>query len=82
MEHPLGNVYEIKVEEPLDPSWSEWFDDFTITLCNAGETKLVGFVRDQTALHGLLAKTRDLNLTLLSVRRIAARRESRKENNL
>lgn len=70
--HPLGDLYEIKVKEPLDPSWSEWFDDFTITISEGGEAKIVGFIIDQTALHGLLAKIRDLNLTLVSVRKIAA----------
>ena len=31
---------------------------------------LSGMVADQAALHGLLIKVRDLNLTLVSVRRI------------
>ena len=33
-------------------------------------TMLSGMVTDQAALHGLLIKVRDLNLTLVSVRRI------------
>jgi hypothetical protein len=35
-----------------------------------GETILTGRVADQAALHGLLIRIRDLNLTLLSVERI------------
>jgi len=70
MNHPRGGVYELVVREPLDASWSEWFDGFTITASENQETKIVGFVRDQTALHGLLARTRNLNLTVISVARI------------
>jgi len=70
MNHARGGVYELVVREPLDPSWSEWFDGFTITVSENGETKIVGFVRDQTALHGLLARIRDLNLTVVSVARM------------
>ena len=41
-----------------------------ITLTPDGETTLSGAVADQAALHGLLARIRDLNLTLISVIRI------------
>lgn len=71
MEHPIGEVYEIKIKEPLDPSWSEWFNGFTIRKSEDHETVIVGRVRDQTALHGLLAKIRNLNLTLISVTRVS-----------
>jgi hypothetical protein len=37
------------------------------------ETLLAGPVRDQAALHGLLARVRDLGLPLLSVKRIGDR---------
>jgi hypothetical protein len=68
--------YEIWVKEPLDPSWSEWLDDFTILWVADRGTRLAGVVRDQTALYGLLTKIRDLNLTLLSVRRVASENDS------
>ena len=35
-----------------------------------GQTTIAGPVTDQAALHGLLAKVRDLGLPLLSVRQI------------
>ena len=75
MSHSRGGVYELVVREPLDPSWSEWFDGFTITISEDRGTKIVGFVRDQTALHGLLAKIRNLNLTVISVARIESNGE-------
>lgn len=59
--------YEITVKEQLDDSWSGWFDGLTVTPAPDGGTLLAGAVRDQTALHGLLAKIRDLGLTLVAV---------------
>ena len=62
MNQPHGGVYELVVKEPVDASWSEWFDGFTITVSENQGTTIIGFVRDQAALHGLLARTRNLNL--------------------
>jgi hypothetical protein len=62
--------YRIKVKGPLDRKWADWFDGLTITPQANGETLLVGLVADQAALHGLLAKIRDLGLPLLLVRRV------------
>lgn len=62
--------YHIRIKGALGPAWSEWFDGFTITYADtSGETTLSGHVPDQAALHGLLAKIRDLNLELISVER-------------
>jgi hypothetical protein len=63
-------VYQIKVKGNLDERWSDWFDGFTITYPSEDETLLRGRVVDQAALHGILAKIRDLGLSLLSVERI------------
>jgi hypothetical protein len=63
-------VYEIRVKGYLAPSRSETFDGMQITLTPDGETTLCGTVADQAALHGLLARIRDLNLTLISVKRV------------
>jgi len=62
--------YQIRVRGHLDLKWRAWFDDFTIVPQANDETLLEGPVEDQAALHGLLAKIRDLGLTLLSVNRI------------
>jgi hypothetical protein len=62
--------YEIRIKGRIDQRWAAWFDGLTVTNTNSGETVLAGPVTDQTALHGLLAKVRDLNLPLVSVRRI------------
>ena len=65
-------VYEIRVKGTLERKWSDWFDGFTITPQANDETLLTGPVADQAALHGLLAKIRDLGLPLLSVKRVEA----------
>ena len=61
--------YEIRVNGVLDRRWSAWFDDLDITSNDRGQTTIAGPVVDQAALHGLLAKVRDLGLELLEVRR-------------
>ena len=63
-------IYQIRVKGNLDQRWSDWFDGFTVTLQADDETSLTGPVADQAALHGLLAKVRDLGLPLLSVKRV------------
>jgi hypothetical protein len=62
-------VYQIRVKGVLDAGWSDWFDGLAICPQANGDTLLTGPVRDQSALHGLLAKIRDLGLPLLSVKR-------------
>jgi hypothetical protein len=63
-------IYQIRVRGILDVKWSDWFDGFTIKPQGDDETLLSGPVTDQAALHGLLAKIRDLGLPLLSVERV------------
>jgi hypothetical protein len=66
-------VYRIRVEGHLDKKWSDWFDGFAITPQANDRTLLTGPVADQCALHGLLAKIRDLGLSLVSVERVEER---------
>ncbi len=75
-EHIRTEVYQITVLGHLDSTWSEWFDGLTITLVDSGETILTGPLADQTALHGVLIKIRDLGLPLLGLSRIDPERES------
>jgi hypothetical protein len=62
---PAG--YQLRVDGHLDRSWSSWFDDLTLTHEEDGTTTLTGSISDQAELHGLLAKIRDLGVTLISV---------------
>jgi hypothetical protein len=61
--------YEIWVKGVLGGGWSAWFDGLQVSSDDRGQTRIAGPVVDQTALHGLLAKVRDLGLELLLVRR-------------
>jgi hypothetical protein len=69
---------EIRVEESIDERWSEWLDGLVIAHVEAGPngtgggTVLSGPIADQAALYGLIAKLRDLGLSLLSFKRVAA----------
>ena len=65
-EHHL-TVYQLRVAGRLDQHWSAWLGGFTLTHEDDGSTSLTGTVTDQAELHGLLAKIRDLGLTLISV---------------
>ena len=65
-----AGLYEIRVQGVLDDRWSAWFDGLRVSSDQAGHTTIAGPVPDQAALHGLLAKVRDLGLPLLSVRRM------------
>ena len=67
---PLSDWYEIRIKEGIRDKSLTWFDEFAITQTASGETLLTGPIADQAALHGLLAKIRDLNLTLISVNRM------------
>ena len=66
---PQPQTYEILIGSPLDDEWTAWFDGFQV---RGGDdvTLLRGAVADQSALHGLLARIRDLAMPLLEVRRI------------
>jgi hypothetical protein len=62
-----AQYYEIRLKGHLDARWMKWFDGLIITLDENGNTLLSGPVIDQSALHGILKKVRDLGLPLLSV---------------
>jgi hypothetical protein len=59
--------YALRIRGHLDQHWSAWFGELTLTHDDDGTTTLRGHVVDQADLYGLLAKVRDLGLTLISV---------------
>lgn len=69
-----GPIYEIQIEGELDESWEAWFSSLTLSLeYSPGRppiTTLTGAVADQAALRGMLCRLWDLNLTIISVKRI------------
>jgi hypothetical protein len=73
-------IYSILVKGYLDQERSSWFDGLTITHTTNGETILSGSIVDQAALHGVLAKIRDLGLSLLEVKRSTSASDDRQAN--
>ena len=68
-----NNGYEIRVMGHLDQHWRAWFEDWTITDLENGETLLKSTKIDQPGVHSVLNKIRDLNLEFVSVIRISAK---------
>jgi hypothetical protein len=68
--------YEIRVEGQLPSDWSDWFEGLDIRCGPLGESVLSGPLADQAALHGVLAKIRDLNLKLISIDRRCTRKDN------
>ncbi len=62
--------YEFRVEGVLDGQWADWFAGLQVT-GDGTKTVISGLLTDQPALHGVLAKIRDLGLSLISVRRLS-----------
>jgi len=63
-------TYQFCLGVRLTPDRASWFDEMTITYDDAGRTLMTGVLSDQAALHGVLAKIRDMGLPLISVTRL------------
>ena len=65
------SLYTIRIAGHLDNDWTDWFENLMMTTMETPqpETVLTGYIADQAALHGLLARIRDLGLTLIQVSR-------------
>jgi hypothetical protein len=64
-------IYRIRVKGVLDPTWSDWFDGFTITSLE-DETEMTGLVADQAALHGILTQLNNLGLAILFMTQVGS----------
>jgi len=67
--------YQICLEGILDERWLRWFEGLEVTSSPEGETTINGMF-DQSALHGLFNRIRDLGVILISVQRDPDRKES------
>ena len=68
--HSKNQVYQIIIEGHIGLDWSNAFDEVTILHTDEGQTILTGALPDQTALHGVLMRIRDMGLSLVEVKRI------------
>jgi hypothetical protein len=62
-------LYRILVQGQLGDRWAAWFDGMAVTALPDGTTELTGILTDQAAIHGVLARIRDLGLPLLALAR-------------
>ena len=67
----MPEYYEIRLEGILHAGWSTWFEGLQVS-ADGTQTVLSGKLADQSALHGVLAKVRDLGMRLVSVRQLDA----------
>ena len=74
-----SHEYEIRIEGHLGASWAAWFEEMSIQHEENGETVLTGQLCDQTALHGVLMRIRDLGLPLVEVKRIMGDENPKKQ---
>ncbi len=62
--------FEIVIQGTLSPALAGAIDGFEVSRTGNGTTHLVGWVPDQARLHSILQFLRDLNIALISVRRL------------
>ena len=74
VDSPGRGEYVIKVKGHLDETKSYWFEGLAMTTGFEEDgrpfTTFSGPLVDQAALHGVLAKIRDMNLPLISVSQV------------
>lgn len=70
-----SQLYEIRLQGHLDSRWADHLDGMVFALESDGTTTLTGSVPDQAALHGLLARIRDLGVPIVSIQRLCPEEE-------
>ena len=58
--------YRLKVFGEIETNWNDYFMNLHISTEN-GITTIEGMVSDQSELHGVLSRVRNLNLPILSI---------------
>lgn len=67
--------YAIRLQGHLDPRWADRLGGLAFALESDGTTTLTGSLADQAALHGLLARVRDLGVAIVSIQRLSPEEE-------
>ncbi len=62
--------YEIRLQGHLGSRWAGRLEGLTLTLNCDGTTSITGPPVDQSALHGVLARIRDLAMPIVSIRQL------------
>ena len=77
----MVDKYRIQVRGHIADRWSDWLEGLAIQRQDDGTTELIGPVVDQAALHGVIARIRDLGLPLMAVDHVTESHGSPKEAN-
>ena len=75
------DIYEVRFQGHLHERREDLFEGLTISRCDDGSTILIGPLPDQTALHSILLRIRNMNLKLISVNQIETNSVSSKRQN-
>jgi hypothetical protein len=67
-----ATIYQVRIKGHLGAEWIEWFGGMSIILEANGDSLVTGSIVDQSQLHGLLKKVRDLGLPLISVLQVGS----------
>jgi hypothetical protein len=67
--------YQVRLQGHLDPRWADRLGGLALALESDGTTTLTGSLQDQAALHGLLARIRDLGVPIVSIQRLSTEEE-------
>jgi len=70
--------YQICLEGKLDERWLRWFEGLEVNVSSDNQTVIRGEF-DQSALHGLFNRIRDLGVILISVHRDSNESSPRKK---
>jgi len=77
--------YQIKIQGRQTEGWADWMNELEIVTepisNNITITTLTGMVKDQSGLHGMLNRIRDLSIPLISVQFIDPIRVEKESNN-
>lgn len=66
------SVFEIRIQGHVSDARAELFENMAVRRESDGTTTLSGPLPDQTALHSILVRIRNMNLKLISVNEIQA----------
>jgi hypothetical protein len=72
-----ASAYRIRLRGELGPEWSAWFHRVEVENLGDGTSALTAYLPDQAALHGLLARVRDLGLEIVAVETLGAEKARR-----
>ncbi len=67
--------YQICLEGKLEERWLRWFEGLEVQTSADDQTIICGEF-DQSSLHGIINRIRDVGATLISVQRHSSRRKS------